>query len=472
MTNKILSQIRTKFKSNLTIGICVLLGLFILFYGYLYNKHQISFSRKLFNLTTGIQCPGCNIVLISIGTLRAQELPCYGYSRDTAPNLCGYAKNNILFKNNYTNAAFTLPANFSLLTSLIPDHHHMINTNQGYLNPEIKTLAQTLKKNGYETMYIGETNSIMLPLNRGTERGFDTILDNPPDDYGIDTDAWSKGLNKLYDNSVNNKPFFLFLRTYSTHEFQWFPVKNPIYVKDNYAYFNNLKKIITDTQDAYENIILPAKLRKDYALFSYLQDTYDDRIRATDEKLNDVFKFLNKKTIRDKTIVIIIGDHGNQFFEHGDYGHLDNLYNTTIKTPLIVSIPNAPSRQIDGLSQIIDIYPTVLGLTGIRKPYPLEGNDLTDLIRGKTKSADDYSISTLNGSSTITDGLYKLYYHANNEKYELFDLSDDPGENYDISRENPDLISRLSKIMNDRITKNNRFADINPIFPLWIDVSQ
>lgn len=468
MPNK--KKISKSNKALLKIGIVVLIGLVLLYGGYIYKQYRQPIDQKLEKLTKNIQCSDCNVVLISLDTLRSQELPCYGYYRNTASQLCGYADKNVFFKNNYSNAPFTLPSHFSIFTSLIPDHHHMNFPGDNYLNPEIITLTQTLKKNGYETMFVGPVNNDFLPLTKGLERGFDIIQDNPTDNNGID--GWKNGLNKLYDNSVKNKPTFLFLHTYAIHDYLYYRVNNPMYVKDNYMLQQKFKKIILDTGDEH-SVIGPAKANNDLSVFRYLQDLYDDRIYDFDVKLKSVFDILNNKIIKDKTIVIVTADHGNEFLEHGDYGRGKNLYNTSITTPLIISVPNIAKSQINELTESIDIYPTILGLTGIKKPNFLEGNDLTNLIRGKSKTAtDDFLIANFLGDNTIISGNYKLYYHGDSKKYELFNLAKDPGETTNISLTQPELVNTMSRIMNDKISKHDKFAEIDTQFPRWIGETQ
>ena len=100
-------------------------------------------------------CERCNVILVSLDTLSALHLPCYGYQRNTAPNLCRFAKENILFQNSYSQTPFTISSHFSIFTSLYPTTHQMLRPYTGYLKEEYLTLPQVFRLNGYQTIYNG-----------------------------------------------------------------------------------------------------------------------------------------------------------------------------------------------------------------------------------------------------------------------------------------------------------------------------
>ena len=87
-------------------------------------------------------CKDCNVILISLEILRKDHLPCYGYSKNTAPNICGFAENSVLFENHYTQEPYSLPAHASLFTSLYPSQHNLRFLLKDNLPGEIVTLAQ------------------------------------------------------------------------------------------------------------------------------------------------------------------------------------------------------------------------------------------------------------------------------------------------------------------------------------------
>ena len=150
------------------------------------------FSFVLFLTKPFKGCRNCNVILVSLDTLRADSLACYGYFRDTAPNLCNFAKENVLFLNSYSNADSTLPSHFSIFTSLYPSSHGVTEILRYELSPGITPLAQFLKNNGYETVFVGQENDPSFPLDKGLGRGFDKIIYNVEDPK-----QWTDGLESL-----------------------------------------------------------------------------------------------------------------------------------------------------------------------------------------------------------------------------------------------------------------------------------
>lgn len=159
-------------------------------------------------------CDKCNVVLISIDTLSALHLPCYGYQRNTAPNLCAYADKNILFLNSYSQSPITIDSHFSIFTSLYPHTHKMTDIVGDSINENYLTLAEIFRMEGYQTIYHGPTIDPHLPLNRGIERGFDIIGRHPNKNFN---DNWKNVYQRLIENTAQKIPSFFFLHTYAVH---------------------------------------------------------------------------------------------------------------------------------------------------------------------------------------------------------------------------------------------------------------
>jgi len=231
-------------------------------------------------------CNHCNVILISLDTLGAEHLPCYGYDRNTAPNLCNFAKNNILFSNAFSNASWTLPSHFSIFTSLYPKHHIMVNdvnhqimagdfTNK--LDPSIITMAEYFKKANYKTIYIGPITDPTLSLQRGIGKGFENIFDSLHPNYTLE--SWDKGISQLIANNKKKENTFLFLHTYWVHD--------PYLVDD--VPDGNIKRIYT--KNFYPDISLN---RDSYYKFSqnfldFILVNYENKIKTDDvyERKND-----------------------------------------------------------------------------------------------------------------------------------------------------------------------------------------
>jgi arylsulfatase A-like enzyme len=485
------------------VGVVILLLIFV-------KTGRINLSQKPI-------CPDCNIILVSIDTLGAEHLPCYGYARDTAPNLCQFAKENILFSEAYSNGPWTLPSHFSIFTSLYPKHHGMINYSEGRkekLSTDIPTVTEILKENSYRTVFVGPIDDLGLDVKRGLGRGFDEVIDYE----GIYT--WNKGYDALLENNKKGNKTFLFLHTYWVHDpylvgdledkgrgrlftdkyYPEMPLTNVefhAFTKGFYDYLINviddevnwankdkiakyelrveIKKKMEQSKDLKYSgqlfrELLPQKDQEAYFsdyyfklmsrphILTYAKDLYDEQIYYLDRKLTTLFDLVLRKELADNTILIVVSDHGEEFMEHGGFTHpADHLYNTTTKTLMTMHIPGVKSRKVKDMVQNIDIMPTVLDLLGIKSPPNIDGISLKGLIRGDMiAQKNDYLISQ--GSiDSIRNKKWKLYvnYYAvgPGNNYELYDLEKDPEEKNNLADEKTQLVAKLFENLNRIIYK-------------------
>lgn len=449
----------------MTVPILAVLGLF-----FLYNKNKPP-------------CPNCNVILVSLDTLSALHLPCYGYSLNTAPNLCHFAEENVFFLNSYSQSPNTLNSHFSLFTSLYPHTHHMTEIYGAPLNKNIPTLAEMFKNNGYQTSYNGPINDPYLPLDRGIARGFNTIYENTqPED-------WQQSFDELKKNTESGKPSFLFLHTYAVHDsFLLEDSSSPFthqYSKDflnfvitdyqeNGFWHENFKSLHNDIDiDQVYQIMtqliqttdqlkakkiffsLPQKVidlfyaywdfknfdKNNQQQVTYYRNLYDKQIEILDKKLNLLFDLLNDPQFSSNTILIITSDHGEEFMEHGQILHGHNLYRTSTQVPLIIHVPNVKPISIDYLVQSVDIYPTLLHLTGISPQTSFEGTDLSGLINGNKTTKSNTILSEWRGQIAKQKGDWRLY--ENQDVYELYNLKNDPQETNNLSSQYPEIIKQL-----------------------------
>jgi len=442
-------------------------------------------------------CDKCNVILVSIDTLSALHLSCYGYEKNTTPNLCDFADKNILFLNSYSQSSHTLRSHFSIFTSLYPHTHKMDSIFRGYLSEDYITLAQLFRLNGYQTIYYGPTNDPQLPLDRGLERGFNSIND------GFDINRWDESYSKLIKNVEQKKPTFLFLHTYAVHEphlisdnkskrlftdlpgFSNAPITWEEFTKfspellsfavdkinelnpDSYKEMESLKQIadkLKQSEDIKEaealfytlpNFIIGSSYDARYLSkidindpkqVEYLEALYDEQIYNMDKKLDELFNLVNDPRLSKNTILIITADHGQEFMEHNDLFHGNNLYRTSTQVPLIIHIPSLKPKKITEIVQGIDIYPTAISLTGLSPKSPLEGIDLSGLIIGKKfVQTNKYVRSELNTLVGIQDQNWRFYYDQ--RPLELYDLTVDPQEQNNVISLYPEKVSQFLKLL-------------------------
>ncbi len=481
-------------------------------------EKQLNFPRS-----QPYACKNCNVIFISLDTLRADALPCQGYARNTAPNLCAFAKKNIFFSNAYSQSSYTLSSTFSLFTSRIPTHHNMIIPHSDVLDNTISTLPQTLKQLGYETMYIGPLDDPALPLDRGFERGFDSFIRNH------NTEGWQKGYDLLKKNSSLGKPTFIFFHTYMTHEpyvpgeqdrtlftddyipgiatsweeFTKFDQtlltyvlrditsrinaipdgtpapSNLVTIQHSLQNARNLEEaeqiftsLLSQETDSYLGQRYRASINKyDRRHVAYVRAMYDARINQLDRELSNLFQLVKNDAISDRTIIVLTSDHGEEFMEHGEMYHWKNIYNTTTHVPLIIRAPNTSPQTIRTLAQGIDVLPTLFDLLGIAIPSWAEGVSFSDIIFKTIRGIPNRHIfSEYNNGviRSIRNTKWKLYAHTTESpvRFELYDMGRDPTEQRDVSARYPDIVKSLyRKLIAD-------YGNIQPKqyhFPDWID---
>ncbi|UCC22428.1 MAG: sulfatase-like hydrolase/transferase [Planctomycetota bacterium] len=370
-----------------------------------------------------------SIVLVSIDTCRADYLGCYGFRRDTTPNIDAVAARSVLFENVISSVPLTLPAHGSMLTGTIPPYHGM-HDNLGYrLGDYNVTIAEILKDYGFVTGAI--ISAFVLDSQFGVNQGFDSFNDRFERPYMAGTISERKGGEATrfaieWLDRHKTERFFLFLHYYDPH---------------------------TD-------YVPPEPFASRFA-----DDLYAGEIAYTDYCIGRVIDKLKELNLYDSTLIIITGDHGEMLGEHGEEDHGYFIYQSAIKVPLLFKLPGQrKAKIIKGLVGLIDIVPTVCGLLGIQPPEAVQGQDLSACFTRRPLSQNDRYI--------YTESLYATKYNANTLlgvvtdrfKYiqttrpELYDLIQDPQEANNLIQQQPQrarvLQDRLKQILEQTVSRH------------------
>jgi arylsulfatase A-like enzyme len=414
-----------------------------------------------------ISAKPCNVILISIDTLRADHLGCYGYSRLTSPHIDKLATESVQFDHAFSPASWTLPAHMSLFTGLTLFHHGVLHEAYAFDN-SIPTLADLLREQGYSTGAF--TGGGYVSSRFGFAKGFDFYFDEGGiPDLTSSATLFQKSFDWIRKNS--DKKFFLFLHTYQVHE----PYNSPppfgqcFLAKDDPWKGLNLKQYL-GIKGIYRP--LPENLKKNVVAL------YDGEIRYMDEALiGPLLQGLKSLNLYDQTMIIFTSDHGEEFYDHGAWGHGQSLYNELIRVPLIIKFPSSKQegQKIDSYARLIDVLPTVL--EELRISYSasrFDGRSLLPLLDGKEKEPRDFlgevygkieftsPLRFANPSLrrvAINDNHYKLIfsiYHNDNSYFfspppphpetfdiQVYDLIKDPEERVNLASQKQDVIRRL-----------------------------
>ncbi len=440
-----------------------------------------------------IKKPSLNIIFLLVDALRADHLSCYGYSKNTSPNIDQIAKEGILFSNAFANSSWTKPTTATIFSSLYLSSHNVNNVSTG-LSEEATILFEPIKKYGYSTG-IFSSNNFVAPLY-GFDQGVDYFYTFKPSItlrlsigliirkigtlnsytykvYNIFrkleqlilsrhiVDITADGLNRCFldwIDSLNGERFFAYIHYMEVHGPYTPP---PPYDK---MFFPSSKV----------SLLKPAlKIRPVRSAFEHMPETmsfeekreflisqYDGEIRWLDASIGKLIEQLKKKNILDETLIIITADHGEEFFEHSNWGHSSrNLFDELIHIPLIMRYPKKlpPGAKIDALIQQVDLMPTIFDFCDI----PLssckmsQGHSIIPLFKENEKNyinkfviSESYKASENNLRRSIRNQKNKLILSNIDSKIELllFDLKNDPEEQINIVES--DLTNRTYLLQN------------------------
>lgn len=346
-----------------------------------------------------------NVLLITIDTLRADHLGCYGYKGIQTPNIDGLANEGVTFKHAYTPVPITLPSHTSILTGLYPIQTGVRNNGTCRVSRQTTTLAEILHQQNYRTAAF--VSAYVLDSRYGLDQGFDYYDDtlNPEKEQAMslynerNAELATQSAIKWISHNTNAK-FFAWIH-----------------------YF-----------DPHANYQPPSPFAEQYAT-----QPYDGEIAYTDYWIGILINQLKNMGLLDNTLVVLTSDHGEGLGEHNELTHATFIYDTTLHVPLIFRYPKKIPRKkiIQEFVRTIDIMPTILSTLDFPSP-PVEGIDLMNLIRGKTNNLGlDLYCETLfpqiNYGWSPLEGIRNSdWKYIKAPKSELYHLAQDPGELYNF----------------------------------------
>ncbi len=402
-----------------------------------------------------------NVILISIDTLRADHLGCYGYRRETSPQIDALALDGVTFLNTYASSPWTLPSHVSLLTSLHGVHHQVYYDDES-MDPSLVTLADVLRQN--QLYCAALTGGGFVSSVYGFSKGFDTYSNDAGGVFRQDSAEHLFHLVSEWLDIHKDKGFFLFLHTYQPH--------NP------YACPYPHKTMFVQEGAKWRHLDLLSFLGGKAGIFKALTEEerrnvvglYDGEIRYTDQKfIGPLIQKLKNLGIYDQSLVVFTSDHGEEFYEHQGWGHGHSLFDESLKVPLIIKFPESRYRgkKISNFVSLVDIFPTILEEMEIRcDDLEMDGKSLFPVIRGREKEdrtfladiASNVLDSHIPRKISMNKGREKLILNQRFRKeklefflaeppvlipVEVYDLIQDPGEKKNIAGMRSELANRI-----------------------------
>ena len=369
-----------------------------------------------------------NILLITIDTLRADHLGCYGYKDIHTPTIDALARDGVLFPMAISQVPLTLPEHVALLTGTYPFHNHVQDFTAPPLSDKFRTLAEAFHDHGYATGAV--VSSFVLDRSWGLARGFDHYDDkfNAQSLLEKNPELVERRARPSVDAAVEwlaqhrARPFFFWLHLYDPHS----PYSPP-----------------------------------EPFLSQYRRHPYDGEIAYADGQLARLIKWLQSAGLYPRTSIVLLSDHGESLGEHGEQEHGFFIYNSTVRVPLIIK-PAAQSRHnlrpISTPVESIAVAPTILQMAGISDPIQQQF-DSTGLFAGESSRLPStaYSETFYPFSSFGWSPLHGLeasqFHYIEAPRSELYSPQDDPAEAHNLMASQNAVASVLHNQLQQRWQK-------------------
>jgi arylsulfatase A-like enzyme/thioredoxin-like negative regulator of GroEL len=365
--------------------------------------------------------PDSNVLVITIDTLRADHLGPYGYARLKTPAIERLAREGVVFKAAYTTAPLTLPAHCTIFTGLLPARHGVRDNGGFFLEPTRPTLATELKARGYSSAAF--VSAFVLDSRWGLSNGFDEYYDNFRVSLGDlaamarvqrqGGETWAQAREWIAAHAADR--FFVWMHLFDPHT----PYAPPEPFRTRFA-----------------------------------DRPYDGEIAYVDSILSEVVEELSRRSLLQKTMVVVLSDHGEGLGDHDEDEHGLLVSDTTLHVPWIVRLPDRQfaGTVVDRPVSLVDVMPTVLDLTGAPVPNAIDGTSRVGLMRAPASGQTDVLYAeTLyprlrfgwNELLSVRTDRFKL---VRGGRTELYDYVNDPGETRNLAGERPEIVSRLDGI--------------------------
>lgn len=396
-----------------------------------------------------------NVILITLDTVRADFVSCYGVHANVTPNLDALAAAGTRFDMAISTAGVTPVSHASILTGLNNQSHELrvLAAESGYTLPkDVPTLATVLANQGYHTVAVH--SAFPVSRNFGFERGFEVFEDLNTELVHLSNEAkqvksiWdvknfqrrSDETTALVERSLRaQEPFFLWLHYWDPHDFDKLPPAERLEPREKFF-------------DESGEPLRPGI------------ELYKEELKYQDEQIGRLFKWLKERKLDENTIVVITADHGQGLHEHGWAAHR-LLYQEQVHVPLILVAPGATQRPVvTELVRTIDVYPTVLDYLGLKAPKAVEGRSLRALIEGRADEKRIAFADQINGYDTNAGMAYRedrkhdqflymaldwphklIYRPLHPEHSELYDLGADPDEARNLYATEPERATQLRR---------------------------
>jgi arylsulfatase A-like enzyme/Tfp pilus assembly protein PilF len=363
-----------------------------------------------------------NLLLITLDTTRADRIGCYGYQPALTPALDEIAAGGVLFENAFAACPVTLPSHSTMFTGLTPREHGIHHNGMGKLDSRIPTLAEMLSSRGYETG--GFVGAFVLNRKFGLNRGFRKYDDSTGAEVANGQVQRRRGAPLVVDVALEwlktrtSRPFFCWVHLFDPHA--------------------------------------PYRPREELFGPRFAEHPYDAGIALADQQIARIIDFLDQHNLRSRTLIVVVGDHGEGLGDHDEREHGHMLYNSTLRVPLIVAHPGLCKRGhlvADPVS-LVDLLPTFEDCLALNPAPKRSGRSLRRGLAGEAfeprSCYAETDIPFLEHHCAPQRSLV-----ADNWKYirsprpEIYNLLQDPEELHNLADARPETVQKMEVMLAD-----------------------
>ena len=362
------------------------------------------------------QAAGCNLLLITLDTTRADRLGCYGWEDAHTPHLDALAESGTRFEQAYSHVPITLPSHASLLTGTRPPENGVRDNARYRLGGELPTLAGSFRQRGYRTGAF--VSAAVLDSRYGLDRDFETYDDElgkgPAGQSRSQSPAGATCDRALaWLGRVEREPFMCWVHFFEPH--------------------------------------VPYEAPRDYV--NKTSNPYDAEVAYMDANVGRLVGWLRSNSLLSTTLIVVVSDHGESLGEHGYLWHSVLLYEAEMRVALIVSLPGRlPTGRVSSpLASVSDVMPTVLGLMGWPTPREVTGVSLVPALEGRVEGVrkmiyaeTDYPYNSY-GWSKLRCLMDEEWKYIRAPRVELYDRPNDRGDSNDLSNTYPEVAERFEQ---------------------------
>ncbi len=406
-----------------------------------------------------------NVLLIVIDTLRADRLGCYGYDRDTSPNIDALARGGTLYTDARCQGSWTAPSMLSMMSGLY------VTEEEQRLPATVPTLAELARGTGRAT--VGISGNLVLSRDRGFDRGLDHYDVFRLGGAADVVDRFIAWYRSRQDELRRGPGFFAWLQPVDPHE-PYVPDRRhrtAIAPRPDEERIRERWQRLAGGTDAFP--LAPDGLPFDRATAEMRRAShlYDGEVRTADAAIGRLLEFLAAESVLDDTLVVIASDHGEMLYEHPRYaeevlsvlrgsngglkngvkdlfarGHGRSFQEQILRTPLILAGPGFPSgRRVGGLAANLDLYPTIAAVLGVDAPAHARGASLLGGARPERERVFAYGFG---GRSVVDARGFKLIDRRDalpdDEEWRRTGLLDDRAVELFLLADDPDELSNLA----------------------------